>query len=94
MGQVMKATQGQANRQEVLKRTLSAGTHAPAGVVAFDIGAARYEIPTMRERRATESRFVTSRLGVKGQTVVPKECVRRWASGQAIRSATRSRTAA
>ena len=69
----MKATQGQANRQEVLKRTLSAGTHAPAGVVAFDIGAARYEIPTLRERRATESRFVTSRLGVKSQTVVPRE---------------------
>ena len=27
----------------------------------------------MRERRAIESRFVTSRLGVKSQTVVPKE---------------------
>jgi antitoxin PrlF len=26
----------------------------------------------MREGRATESRFVTSRLGVKSQTVVPK----------------------
>jgi antitoxin PrlF len=27
----------------------------------------------MRERRTLESRFVTSRLGVKSQTVVPKE---------------------
>lgn len=27
----------------------------------------------MREGRASESRFVTSRLGVKSQTVVPKE---------------------
>jgi AbrB family looped-hinge helix DNA binding protein len=27
----------------------------------------------MREGRALESRFVTSRLGVKSQTVVPKE---------------------
>jgi antitoxin PrlF len=27
----------------------------------------------MRERRAIDSRFVTSRLGVKSQTVVPKE---------------------
>ena len=27
----------------------------------------------MRERRPNESRFATSRLGVKGQTVVPKE---------------------
>jgi antitoxin PrlF len=27
----------------------------------------------MREVRAAESRFVTSRLGIKSQTVVPKE---------------------
>jgi antitoxin PrlF len=27
----------------------------------------------MRDGRASESRFVTSRLGVKSQTVVPKE---------------------
>ena len=27
----------------------------------------------MHERRAIDSRFVTSRLGVKSQTVVPKE---------------------
>jgi antitoxin PrlF len=27
----------------------------------------------MRDRRTIESRFVTSRLGVKSQTVVPKE---------------------
>ena len=27
----------------------------------------------MRERRPNESRFATSRLGVKSQTVVPKE---------------------
>ena len=39
----------------------------------LDIARRRQEIPTMRERRPIESRFVTSRLGVKSQTVVPKE---------------------
>jgi antitoxin PrlF len=39
----------------------------------LDAVGVRYEIHTMRHDRRVERRFVTSRLGTKSQTVVPKE---------------------
>jgi bifunctional DNA-binding transcriptional regulator/antitoxin component of YhaV-PrlF toxin-antitoxin module len=45
---------------------------AEPAVPAFDIAAAPYEPPAMGQERAAGSRFVTSRLGLKGRTVVPK----------------------
>jgi antitoxin PrlF len=39
----------------------------------LDAVSARYEIPTMTSDRHAQSRFVTSRLGTKSRTVVPKE---------------------
>ena len=73
VGQVMKATQGQANPQlvnEVLRKKLEVISRRRG----LDIGS----LPGMKflpcvNRRPIESRFVTSRLGVKSQTVVPKE---------------------
>ena len=38
----------------------------------LDLAAAQYELPAMGEERAAGRRFVTSRLGLKGHTVVPK----------------------
>ena len=54
-----------------MKRVLPPAQSAPSEIL--DAVGVRYEILTMRHNRPAQGRFVTSRLGTKSQTVVPKE---------------------